>query len=234
MLEAMVGSVALLFVALDLLIRNRPATNRAEGASQSNWPGAPAARFAAGLIAFTYAAISLVHWQITPMADALLLMQQVSLYAALPTLVSTHLAERLQINWSRQIWGRIFLGWCVVFELARRNDALTLVLLSAIAIGIFALWIAIVPIPGLKVNRDALKGMTNNQRLWQIGIPLVTWIALIMDAQTELSQYKAPLWLATALVVWTMSQQVSYHLAIKYDSDTKPDADKNQETGDSQ
>src|SRR5690606_10799044 len=52
------------------------------------------------------------------------LLEQLSLYAALPLLLSVTLATSLGFDWSRMIWGRVLLVWCVVFELCRRNNVL--------------------------------------------------------------------------------------------------------------
>lgn len=220
MLEAQVGSLALLAISLWLTISNRP--------GNGNWPGSAASRFAAGLICLGYAVNSLIHLWIQPLPDSLLLMQQLSLYAALPIVVSSHLAERLQKHWSRQIWGRIFLGWCVVFELARRNNGLELVLLISIGLGLFALWLAIVTLPGLSTNRDALADMSNREKLWQMGIPLIALVGLFVDAQHTLTDVRAPLWLATALAMFCLAQPVSYRMASVNDDDSESANDTTQ------
>lgn len=107
------GSVLLLGASALLLWLNRPA---------AHWPGAAAARFAAALITALYALLA--PWQVSELASSQLLLQQLSLYAALPLLLSVAAAIAFGYDWSRMIWGRILLGWCVVFELCRRNDVL--------------------------------------------------------------------------------------------------------------
>lgn len=107
------GSVLLLSTSALLLWLNRPA---------AHWPGAAAARFAAALITALYALLA--PWQVSELASSQLLLQQLSLYAALPLLLSVTAATALGYDWSRMIWGRVLLGWCVVFELCRRNDVL--------------------------------------------------------------------------------------------------------------
>jgi len=90
------------------------------------WSGMAAARFAAGVILVVQALFSLLHLQLP--YEVRLLPQQLSLYAALPLLVSTLLASALNYHWSRLIWGRILLALCVVFELMRRFNELSLLL----------------------------------------------------------------------------------------------------------
>lgn len=107
------GSVLLLGASALLLWLNRPA---------AHWPGAAAARFAAALITALYALLA--PWQVSELASSQLLLQQLSLYAALPLLLSVTAATAFGYDWSRMIWGRVLLGWCVVFELCRRNDVL--------------------------------------------------------------------------------------------------------------
>src|SRR5690606_41381176 len=106
-------SCLLLAASALLLWLNRPA---------AHWPGAAAARFAAALITALYALLA--PWQVSELATSQLLLQQLSLYAALPLLLSVTAATTLGYDWSRMIWGRVLLGWCVVFELCRRNDVL--------------------------------------------------------------------------------------------------------------
>ena len=91
---------------------NRPA---------AHWPGA-AARFAAALITALYALLA--PWQGQRTGHQPVITATTQLYAALPLLLSVTAATTLGYDWSRMIWGRVLLGWCVVFELCRRNDVL--------------------------------------------------------------------------------------------------------------
>ncbi len=116
------GSLFLLIMSGLLLWSSRPG---------HSWSGIAAARFAAGLIMLLYALVSLPLIQ--PGYRITLLLQQLSLYAALPLLSATLLIHALGYRWSRLIWGRILLVLCVVFELMRRFDELSLLLWITLA-----------------------------------------------------------------------------------------------------
>ncbi len=118
-------SLLLLIVSAALLWLNRPI---------SSWSGAAAARFAAGLITGLYALLA--PWSHSGLHTTQLLLEQLSLYAALPLLLSVALATHLGYDWSRMIWGRVLLAWCVVFELCRSNDVLETLLMALLCIGV--------------------------------------------------------------------------------------------------
>lgn len=117
-------SLLLLIISAALLWLNRPTRD---------WSGAAAARFAAGLISALYAALA--PWPNTALHTAQLLLEQLSLYAALPLLLSVALATHLGYDWSRMIWGRVLLAWCVVFELCRSINVLDTLLLVLMLLG---------------------------------------------------------------------------------------------------
>lgn len=124
-------SLLLLCISTTLLWFNRPI---------SEWSGAAAARFAAALISAIYAVLA--PWPNNALHSSQLLLEQLSLYAALPLLLSVALATHLGYDWSRMIWGRVLLAWCVVFELCRSNNVLDtlLLVLMVLGVGIFCLF----------------------------------------------------------------------------------------------
>ncbi|MDK2779680.1 MAG: hypothetical protein KYX62_18710 [Pseudomonadota bacterium] len=124
---ALAGSLFLLIMSGLLLWSSRPGRS---------WSGIAAARFAAGLIMLLYALVSLPLIQ--PGYRITLLLQQLSLYAALPLLSATLLIHALGYRWSRLIWGRILLALCVVFELMRRAGELQLLIWIALGAAIAA------------------------------------------------------------------------------------------------
>jgi hypothetical protein len=215
----MLVALCLLAAALLSSWQNRPATAR-------QWPGSAAGRFAAGLILVGYGIASLLSSGLTPWlaGDALqqtdLLMQQLSLYAALPMLVCSHLAERLGHNWNRQIWGRIFLGWCVVFELARRSNTLDWVLILTLAAGLVTLLL-----PWL-LHQTSTSTITNNKRRWQnVYFPLAAWLLLCIGQATQSAILPAAQMagLTLALIALHYAQPLSYQMASHHSQNTVTD-----------
>ena len=139
-MDPLFAALILLLVSAWLCLQQRPNQQRPNNSTQTEWRGASAARFAAGLLLLCAAAAEL--FQLPPAAT--LLLQQLSLYAALPLLIIVLGAQALGYQWSRMIWGRVLLALCVVFELCRRNnqlDALLITIAAAAVIGLLlALW----------------------------------------------------------------------------------------------
>ncbi|MDP2504727.1 hypothetical protein Q8W32_03305 [Oceanobacter sp. 3_MG-2023] len=207
------AALCLLAAALVSSWQNRPATSR-------QWPGSAAGRFTAGLILVGYGITSLLTaWRTSDgVQHTALLMQQLSLYAALPMLVSSHLAERLGYNWNRQIWGRIFLGWCVVFELTRRSNVLEWVLIATLIIGLVTLllpWI----LSALR-QTDLTDG---GKRSWQRAyFPVIAWLLLCSGQATQSTTDPVVQMagLTLALIALHNAQPLSYQMA-KRGSDNK-------------
>ena len=124
----MVSALVLLLVGLLWLIVSRP---------QPVWRGEAAAQFSAAIIILPASVVALANaigLNSESWVQANMVLQELSLYAALPllSLVLFSQAARLwgsPYDWERMIWGRILLGVCVLYELCRRSDVLTEMLL---------------------------------------------------------------------------------------------------------
>lgn len=200
-----IDALILLYAAAVLGWHNRPA-------SAGQWPGSAAARFAGGLMLLGYAISAVLN--LVPgldLAQTELLMQQLGLYAALPMVVCTHLAERLGYHWSRQIWGRIFLVWCVLFELGRRNDVLDAMQWLTLVIGL-----ATLALPWLMSKRLTQTDpvLTSHEKRLHMLLPLALWIMLsaIAVLQQPLS-LNMTLWVGVAVLAFNYSQRISYRMA---------------------
>lgn len=173
-------SLFLLLTSAALLWWNRPA---------AQWSGAAAARFAAALITALYAVLApLQHGDL---GTTQLLLEQLSLYAALPLLLSVALATSLGLDWSRMIWGRVLLVWCVVFELCRRNNVLpefmTLMLIAGVLILILPLLLQL-----------------RHARRFPGALPLLPptgWLVMTLAVISTTLQHNTTLWLGTALLL---------------------------------
>lgn len=201
----------LVYASVWLSWHNRPA-------SAGQWPGSAAARFAAGLMLLGYGVSALLN-QIPSLnlVSTELLMQQLSVYAALPILICSHLAERLGYNWTRQIWGRIFLAWCVVFELGRRNDVLDIILWVAVALGVLTL-----ALPWLlpkRMETSEATPLTNAEQRMHLQFPVLIWLMLaatLLGGQAAIngtSLINTTLWLGVAALALNYAQRVSYRMA---------------------
>jgi predicted membrane channel-forming protein YqfA (hemolysin III family) len=199
-----IGAVFLLISAITLAWSNRPA------ARGEQWPGSAAARFAAALMLLGFAVTAILHALVPDdeIVQTELLMRQLSLYAALPMLVCTHIAERLRYHLTRQMWGRIFLGWCVVFELARRADVLQWVLLATLVAGGVMLLL-----PMLHRDTSARLNLPRQQRFWYLTFPAMAWVLLHLSPDHTLSTSLTSLWLAILVGLLLLAQPVSYRLA---------------------
>ncbi len=173
-------SLFLLLISVALLWWNRPAVD---------WPGAAAARFAAALITALYAVLAPLRH--SELSTTQLLLEQLSLYAALPLLLSVALAVSLGFDWSRMIWGRVLLVWCVVFELCRRNNVLPEFMTLMLASGFVIL--ALPPLLQLRHTRRFPGALPL--------LPPAGWLVLTLAAlHTTLLQNSALL-LGTALLL---------------------------------
>lgn len=199
-----IADLLLLASSLLLAVSNRPA------ARGQQWPGSAAARFAAALMIVGYAVASLLYHSLHDheIAQSELLMRQLAMYAALPMLVCTHLAERLRYHFTRQTWGRIFLGWCVVFELGRRSGVLEWVLLATLVVGGTALML-----PFLLRQTERLTDFSRQQRFWFLTFPPMCWIILHLAPSNVLHSGLTSLWLAILLGLLMLAQPVSYRMA---------------------
>ena len=197
--------IVLIYGSAWLSWHNRPAT-------AGQWPGSAAARFAAGLMLLGYG-LSALLGQIPALdlASTELLMQQLSLYAALPILVCSHLAERLGYHWSRQIWGRVFLVWCVLFELGRRNAMLDTILWVTLAMGAVTLvlpWLLPKRLSGLEPP------LTDAEKRLHLLLPALIWFMLFAtQAGQQTPTVSMTLWLGVAALALNYAQKVSYRLA---------------------
>ncbi|MAC48199.1 MAG: hypothetical protein CMI02_17265 [Oceanospirillaceae bacterium] len=166
------GSIALLLMSGLLLWSSRPGRS---------WSGAGSARFAAALIMLVQAVLSLVPLDMP--YSLRLLPQQLSLYAALPLLITTLITAALGFHWSRLIWGRLLLALCVVFEIARRINELHTWLLIALGVAFVA---AVLHLKSDKKNSP---------------LAIVSWALLfVWYYQTGLAQNDLNLWLAATIV----------------------------------
>lgn len=199
-----IGALLLLASTLVLAWHNRPA------ARGEDWPGSAAARFAAALMLLGFAVTAILHALVPDeeIVQTELLMRQLSQYAALPMLVCTHLAERLRQHWTRQMWGRIFLGWCVVFELARRGAVLDWVLLVTLVAGGLTL-----VLPLLDRQRYGVDQLGRQQRFWFVTFPAMSWILLHLQPGHQLTTSMTSLWLALLTMILLLAQPVSTRMA---------------------
>lgn len=160
---AIISALILLIVGLLWLLVSRP---------QPEWRGEAAAQFSASLILIPAAIVALANasglqspsWQ-----QANMVLQELAMYAALPLLSLVLISQAARLwgspyDWERMIWGRVLLGVCVVYELCRRSDVLTEMLL------IFALTISVIMLAALIWN-------ARQQRLAPVEI--VTVLAMI-------------------------------------------------------
>ncbi len=203
---SVIGALILLASAALLSWHNRPATG-------GEWPGSAAARFAAGLMMLGYGVTAILAlWPDSDVGDSERLLRQLSLYAALPMVVSSHLAERLGHHWTRQVWGRIFLVWCVVFELCRRNEALDWALWLTLAAGVLAL-----VLPLLLPGRLQHTPLTHQEKLLNLLAPLGLWLALsvmlLINENNLINSLAVTLWLGIGLTAFCLAQRVSYRMA---------------------
>ena len=208
-----VDALILLYASAILSWNNRPA-------SAGQWPGSAAARFASGLMLLGYGVSALLN--LVPAFDLArteLLMQQLGLYAALPMLICAHLAERLGYHWSRQIWGRIFLVWCVLFELGRRNELLETMEWVTLALGVVTL-----ALPWLLPKRmqQGEEPLTAHEQRMHLFLPIGLWILLaIMLISQTLADISSTLWVGAAVLAFNYAQRVSYRMAHSEPTDTQ-------------
>ena len=114
MIETIVLLVVILSASLTLCWSAKPRKD-------TEWQGEQAADMAGGLI-IAAAAIGNLWLQLSGNESAILLLDSLAWYAALPLLVSVRVIQAAQClgfnwYWDRMIWGRILLALCVVFEL---------------------------------------------------------------------------------------------------------------------
>lgn len=120
---AIFSALILLLVGLLWLIVSRP---------QPIWRGEAAAQFSASIILLPAAVIALANalgLNSESWSQANMVLQELSLYAALPLLSLVLFSQAARIwgspyDWERMIWGRILLGVCVMYELCRRSEVL--------------------------------------------------------------------------------------------------------------
>lgn len=131
MLELLIIGLAILSGLL--LYINRP---------REHWSGLCSANFMCALVILCYALLLLSRsqaWALEPLSW----LQQFVLYAIVPVMLTSQTCLIFKQNWSRLIWGRILLAWCVVYELCRRNELLEdffiLLLISAVIICVLRL-----------------------------------------------------------------------------------------------
>lgn len=136
MIETIVLLVVILSASLTLCWSAKPRKD-------TEWQGEQAADMAGGLI-IAAAAIGNLWLQISGNESAILLLDSLAWYAALPLLVSVRVIQAAQClgfnwYWDRMIWGRILLALCVVFELCRRANQLDMILYVTAASGAVSL-----------------------------------------------------------------------------------------------
>ena len=183
MIETIVLLVVILSASLTLCWSAKPRKD-------TEWQGEQAADMAGGLI-IAAAAIGNLWLQLSGNESAILLLDSLAWYAALPLLVSVRVIQAAQClgfnwYWDRMIWGRILLALCVVFELCRRSNQLDMILnVTSVMGAISFLVIALRPCP-----RPVL---IINSVLW-IGIS----VAFLTLRPSEFIYLLAPLAIITA------------------------------------
>ncbi len=206
-----IDALILLYASAILSWNNRPA-------SAGQWPGSAAARFASGLMLLGYGISALLN--LIPALDLArteLLMQQLGLYAALPMLICAHLAERLGYHWSRQIWGRIFLVWCVLFVLGRRNTLPDTMEWVTLALGVVTL-----ALPWLLPKRMQQAGepLSAHEQRMHLFLPIGLWVLLmVMLFSQTAADISTTLWVGAAVLAFNYAQRVSYRMACSETSD---------------
>lgn len=161
MMSALVAALA----GAGLIWRYKPKAN-------NDWPGSDAAYFIVAVAVASFGFMQLITLQQSSLSQSqstlVLMLEQLSLYAAIPLLACIELAKLAKRQWSRQIWGRILLAIAATFELCRRNDVLNEMLWVSLAIGTLAL---------LLTARSKSKGLG-----W---IQALLWGALLANALTH-------------------------------------------------
>jgi hypothetical protein len=132
MIETIALLVVLLSVSLILCWGAKPRKD-------TEWKGEQAADMAGGLI-IAAAAIGNLWLQISGNESAILLLDSLAWYAALPLLITVRMIQAAQHlgfdwHWDRIIWGRILLALCAVFEVCRRANQLDVIIYVASVIG---------------------------------------------------------------------------------------------------
>jgi hypothetical protein len=137
MIETIALLVVLLSVSLILCWGAKPRKD-------TEWRGEQAADMAGGLI-IAAAAIGNLWLQISGNESAILLLDSLAWYAALPLLITVRMIQAAQHlgfdwHWDRIIWGRILLALCAVFEVCRRANQLDVIIYVASVIGSISLF----------------------------------------------------------------------------------------------
>ncbi|MCA6059293.1 hypothetical protein HUF18_05845 [Thalassolituus sp. ST750PaO-4] len=180
MMDPLFAALMLLLVSAWLCLQQRPNQQQPNDGIKAEWRGESAARFAAGLLLLCAAAAEL--FQLPP--NATLLLQQLSLYAALPLLIIVLGAQALGYQWSRMIWGRVLLALCVVFELCRRNNQLDALLITIAAAAVIALLLALWKLAKIRIWLAAQLIMACGALAWISASqnqpePLLFWLSMI-------------------------------------------------------
>jgi len=178
-MDAQFAAMMLLLVSAWLCLQQRPNQQQPNDGTKAEWRGESAARFAAGLLLLCAAAAEL--FQLPPAAT--LLLQQLSLYAALPLLIIVLGAQALGYQWSRMIWGRVLLALCVVFELCRRNNQLDALLITIAAAAVIALLLALWKLAKIRIWLAAQLIMACGALAWISASqnqpePLLFWLSM--------------------------------------------------------
>lgn len=178
-MDPLFAALMLLLVSAWLCLQQRPNQQQPNDGTKAEWRGESAVRFAAGLLLLGAAAAEL--FQLPPTAT--LLLQQLSLYAALPLLIIVLGAQALGYQWSRMIWGRVLLALCVVFELCRRNNQLDALLITIAAAAVIALLLALWKLAKIRIWLAAQLIMACGALAWISASqnqpePLLFWLSM--------------------------------------------------------
>ena len=100
----------------------------------------------AGGLIIAAAAIGNLWLQISGNESAILLLDSLAWYAALPLLITVRMIQAAQHlgfdwHWDRIIWGRILLALCAVFEVCRRANQLDMILYVSSVVGVISLFV---------------------------------------------------------------------------------------------
>lgn len=169
----MISDLALLALSLAFSWVSRPSQS-------TEWSGERAADFASGLI-ITLAAGGSLFGTMTGNLAAMTLLSGLAWYAAMPLIVLVRVAQAastlgMPSTWSREIWGRILLVQCVIFELARRSELAFMIPQVTLIAGLIALCIwAVLPLAPVRQLLTRLTVPT----LW--GVITLTYLIYFPD-----------------------------------------------------
>lgn len=128
-----ISALALTLLSAAYIWLHKPQSEKPEQV----WSGIAAAYFLVGLVGASFGFLRLIAPE--QPGQLSLMLEQLTLYAAVPLVACIQAAQAAGLNWSRQIWGRILLAVAATFELCRRADVLHEMFIVGLALGAVAL-----------------------------------------------------------------------------------------------